>query len=259
MFIRFLERTGRIETPGELDGNFRLLDAFLAGLRRDGYAAATIKLYRYRFVRSGRVLHSFARFPFGRVGAGSPPTGRGKSRHLTDVGDHLDLLARELLEGETEGDFGFAVIGAEIPAGGDLDHRPGGVPDRDAPECARALAMFAGTGLAAGDPRRGRIALDTPAPGACGSFALCADAGGHVLGVEPAGLLPRILLRVIGVAPWFSRRTHAGVAGPARRIPLLLAGRAQAALRQGLGPAAFCAQTGFDAHGGAPATRSRSR
>ena len=46
-FIRFLERTGRIETPGELDDNFRLLDAFLAGLRRDGYATATIKLYRY--------------------------------------------------------------------------------------------------------------------------------------------------------------------------------------------------------------------
>ena len=46
-FIRFLERTGRIETPGELDDNFRLLDAFLEGLRRDGYATATIKLYRH--------------------------------------------------------------------------------------------------------------------------------------------------------------------------------------------------------------------
>lgn len=45
-FIRFLERTGRIETPGELDDNFRLLDAFLAGLCRDGYATATIELYR---------------------------------------------------------------------------------------------------------------------------------------------------------------------------------------------------------------------
>ncbi len=44
-FIRFLERTGRIETPGELDDNFRLLDAFLASLRRDGYATATIELY----------------------------------------------------------------------------------------------------------------------------------------------------------------------------------------------------------------------
>ena len=46
-FIRFLERTGRIETPGELDDNFQLLDTFLAGLRRGRYATATIKLYRY--------------------------------------------------------------------------------------------------------------------------------------------------------------------------------------------------------------------
>ena len=46
-FIRFLERTGRIETPGELEDNFQLLDAFLARLHADGYATATITLYRY--------------------------------------------------------------------------------------------------------------------------------------------------------------------------------------------------------------------
>ena len=46
-FIRFLERTGRIETPGELDENFRLLESFLERLRGDGYAAQTVKLYRY--------------------------------------------------------------------------------------------------------------------------------------------------------------------------------------------------------------------
>lgn len=46
-FIRFLERTGRIETPGELEDNFRLLDAFLEDLRRNGYATATIKRYRF--------------------------------------------------------------------------------------------------------------------------------------------------------------------------------------------------------------------
>lgn len=45
-FIRFLERTGRIDHPGELDDNFRLLDAFLEGLRSEGYAKETIKLYR---------------------------------------------------------------------------------------------------------------------------------------------------------------------------------------------------------------------
>ena len=46
-FIRFLERTGHIETPGELDDNLRLLDAFLTGLRDAGYAAATVRHYRY--------------------------------------------------------------------------------------------------------------------------------------------------------------------------------------------------------------------
>ena len=45
-FIRFLERTGHIETPGELEDNLRLLDAFLTGLRDAGYAAATIRLFR---------------------------------------------------------------------------------------------------------------------------------------------------------------------------------------------------------------------
>ena len=45
-FIRFLECTGRIETPGDLEDNFRLLEAFLERLRGDGYATATIELYR---------------------------------------------------------------------------------------------------------------------------------------------------------------------------------------------------------------------
>ena len=41
-FVRFLERTGRIETPGELDDNLRILDSFLNGLRGDGYARTSI-------------------------------------------------------------------------------------------------------------------------------------------------------------------------------------------------------------------------
>ena len=45
-FVRFLEQSGHIETPGELEDNLRLLDAFLGGLRDGGYAAATINLYR---------------------------------------------------------------------------------------------------------------------------------------------------------------------------------------------------------------------
>ena len=45
-FVRFLEQSGHIETPGELEDNLRLLDAFLGGLR-DGYAASTINRYRF--------------------------------------------------------------------------------------------------------------------------------------------------------------------------------------------------------------------
>ena len=46
-FVRFLERSGHVETPGELEDNLRLLDAFLGGLRDGGYAAGTINAYRY--------------------------------------------------------------------------------------------------------------------------------------------------------------------------------------------------------------------
>ena len=35
-FVRYLERTGRIETPGELDENLQLLDSFLGRMRADG-------------------------------------------------------------------------------------------------------------------------------------------------------------------------------------------------------------------------------
>lgn len=41
-FVRFLERTGRIDTPGDLDDNFRILDGFLERLRGDGYAPGNI-------------------------------------------------------------------------------------------------------------------------------------------------------------------------------------------------------------------------
>ena len=45
-FVRFLEQTGRVATPGDLDDNLRILDAFLARLRRQGYARKTIRSYR---------------------------------------------------------------------------------------------------------------------------------------------------------------------------------------------------------------------
>ena len=45
-FIRFLERTGRIETPGDLDDNLHLLEEFLERLRGAGYAPTSIARHR---------------------------------------------------------------------------------------------------------------------------------------------------------------------------------------------------------------------
>ncbi len=45
-FIRFLERTEKIATPGELEDNFRLLEAFLDGLDADGFAQDCIRQHR---------------------------------------------------------------------------------------------------------------------------------------------------------------------------------------------------------------------
>ena len=45
-FVRFLEQTGRVATPGDLDDNLRIVDAFLARLRCQGYARKTIRSYR---------------------------------------------------------------------------------------------------------------------------------------------------------------------------------------------------------------------
>ena len=45
-FVRFLERTGRIETPGDLDDNLGLLDAFLERLRGDGYSQQCVTNHR---------------------------------------------------------------------------------------------------------------------------------------------------------------------------------------------------------------------
>lgn len=44
-FVRLLERTGRIEELGELDGKERVLDLFLEQLRGDGFARETIRAY----------------------------------------------------------------------------------------------------------------------------------------------------------------------------------------------------------------------
>lgn len=45
-FVCFLERVGKIETPGELDENLQLLDEHLDQMRGSGYASRTIVLHR---------------------------------------------------------------------------------------------------------------------------------------------------------------------------------------------------------------------
>ncbi len=46
-FVRYLEQTGRIQTPGGLAGKFGLLDDFLERLRGEGYASESIRKYRF--------------------------------------------------------------------------------------------------------------------------------------------------------------------------------------------------------------------
>ena len=47
-FVRFLERTGRIASPGDLDDNLRILDAYVDRLRDVGYTGGSIRAYRGR-------------------------------------------------------------------------------------------------------------------------------------------------------------------------------------------------------------------
>lgn len=47
-FVRFLEQTGRIKTPGELDDNIRLLEGYLGQLRDDGYACQNLRSLRLK-------------------------------------------------------------------------------------------------------------------------------------------------------------------------------------------------------------------
>ena len=45
-FVRFLERTGRIETPGDLDDNLSLIDGFAERMLREGYRPQAIRRYK---------------------------------------------------------------------------------------------------------------------------------------------------------------------------------------------------------------------
>ena len=58
-FVRFLEQTGRIVTPGDLLENLRILDAFLDRLRDAGYTSESVRAYRSRCTRFIAWLHLF--------------------------------------------------------------------------------------------------------------------------------------------------------------------------------------------------------
>ena len=45
-FVRYLEREGRIETPGELEGNLRLLDEYIEGMQSEGYGSRSLIAHR---------------------------------------------------------------------------------------------------------------------------------------------------------------------------------------------------------------------
>ncbi len=45
-FVQFLENKGCVTTPGELDDNLRFVEEFVNKLRKDGYAAHTVSMYR---------------------------------------------------------------------------------------------------------------------------------------------------------------------------------------------------------------------
>lgn len=58
-FVRFLEWTERIVTPGDLEENLRILDAFLNRLRDDGYTVGSVGAYQGRCTRFIAWLHLF--------------------------------------------------------------------------------------------------------------------------------------------------------------------------------------------------------
>ncbi len=81
-----------------------------------------------------------------------------------DTSDPGAVRRRQLLLFSAVAAVLLVVLAVWLGMGGG-GHRPARVPDRDAAECPRALAVLAGTGLAARHPRRGRVAFDAAAPG----------------------------------------------------------------------------------------------
>ena len=137
--------------------------------------------------------------------AGSP--GRRRVRtHRRGFAQHLDLVARQLLEDEVERDIGLAVIGAVLP----VAWRPRSPSSSDPRSGCRGMppsARGACTNRArSGHPRRRRVALDAAAPGppfgippAAGGILRLAvaaldlgDGAGRAVGRPPVGWGPAL-------------------------------------------------------------------
>ena len=80
-------------------------------------------------------------------------------RERPETGDGDGVAPGEAVaDGGEERDVRLAVVGAVLPARGDLDHRLARIPERDAAKRSRALAVPARTGLLARDDRVLRLA-----------------------------------------------------------------------------------------------------
>ncbi len=106
-FVRFLERTGRIETPGDLDDNLCLLDGFLECLRGDGYGPSAIRNHKTACTGLIVWLHfsrirlrdlnpeAYARFRNRRFNCSIPGVFWGRRIH--SPGDGCDVAIRKFL------------------------------------------------------------------------------------------------------------------------------------------------------------------
>ena len=110
---------------------------------------------RYRSNRRDRWSGRRSRWKLLRSGPHRRASGRQRSErgHGTRVAQHLDLLACRLLEDKAERAIRFAVVGTVFAPDGDLDHRPGRIPERDAAKRARVLEVLARRGFTARHPR----------------------------------------------------------------------------------------------------------
>ena len=91
--VRFLERAGRIRTPGDLAANLHILDGFLKGLRNDGYTHRTMQLYQLGCMRLIIWLH-FSRIPLCDLNAKTYTSFRKSRFHCSIPGIYSAEITR---------------------------------------------------------------------------------------------------------------------------------------------------------------------